>query len=273
MRFFIIKTKQLIQILLAFALFVSCSPRVDAPGGSKLDSAIFLYISGNYEKAASELNTLKQTLTSDSDRINAYLYLGRCYEAMGQYDHAATAYSEGMMVGGDVIFKEHIERLRLRFESDPAYAQKHGDMTRARLASLIRGMCLSGEYAPPEATQRNVNAATTARPADISNHWAKGAIEQMIDAGIMNVLADSLFHPEEKVTHASFYFIVQRLTRLPSFGARDMDELFPHGFDSILQLQLGALRGEQPRERVYISGKEAVAVLDKLTRGWAAQDE
>jgi hypothetical protein len=256
------------HIILISLLLVSCSPKVDTPAGSKLDSAISMFISGRYEQASEQFEKLKLTLPSQEGKLEAYLYLGRCYEAMGRYREAADAFTEGMMIGGGAPFQDHLDRLRIRFEADPAYAQKHPHLTRAQLACLIRGMILPGAAAGAPGAAWRSGAMQSVEPSDIGSHWAKESIELLLDSGVMLALPDTMFHPDEKVTRAAFYFIVQRIRKLPALDGGGSEDPFPDGFDPILQSQLEALQGRRPEEEVYISGSEAVSVLNRLKQGW-----
>jgi tetratricopeptide (TPR) repeat protein len=256
------------QIFLAVLFIVSCSSTVESPGRSKLDSAIYLYISGRYEEAAEQFDKLKRALVSEEDRQNAYLYLGRCYEAMGRYEDAADAYSEGMMIGGKLPFRDHIDRLRLRFEADPGYAQKHKHLTRAQLACLIRSMILPGGAEIPREGLAKDQPVSYLPPADIESHWAKDSIEILLESGVMAILPDSLFHPESRVTRAAFFFIVQRIRQLNSLDDSGFEDLFPDGFDGILRLQLEVLQEKRPGDDVFISGMDAVSVLNELKQNW-----
>jgi tetratricopeptide (TPR) repeat protein len=257
-----------LHICLILLLLVSCSPKVDTTDGSKLESAISLYISGRYEEAREQFDRLKRTLPSEEDRLEAYLYLGRCYEAMGRYQEAADAYTEGMMIGGSAPFRDHIDRLRIRFEADPVYAQKHPHITRAQLACLIRGMILPGAVAAVPRKDEAGGPAQSTMPSDIISHWAQESIELLLDSGVMVALPDSMFHPDAKVTRASFYFTVQRIRQLYVLNDDGAENLFPGGFDTILRSQLDVLQERRPEEDAYISGREAVSVLDRLKQGW-----
>jgi tetratricopeptide (TPR) repeat protein len=256
------------HIFLILLLLVSCSPKVDTPVGSALESAISLYISGRYEEASEQFDRLRRSLPSEEGRLEAYLYLGRCYEAMGRYQEAADAYTEGMMIGGAAPFQDHIDRLRVRFEADPAYAQKHPHLTRAQLACLIRGMILPGAVAGSPRTYAQDGPALSVTPSDIASHWAKESIELLLDAGVMVALPDSLFHPDAKVTKAAFYFIVQRIRQSYSWVGSEDEELFPNGFEALLRSQLEVLQEKRPEADAYISGSEAVSVLNRLKKEW-----
>lgn len=170
------------------------------------------------------------------------------------------------MLGGEAPFRELIDGLRLRFEADPSYARKHPFLTRAQLACLIRGMVFPGSALPQQPS--SAGAPPAVQPFDIASHWAKESIEIVLNAGIMDVLPDSMFHPEAKVTKASFYFIVQRIRRTASLNDQDGDDPFPGGFEAILRMQLDVLRDEQPAGGADLSGQEAVSVLDRLKQGW-----
>lgn len=256
------------RIFLGLLFLVSCAPKVDTSSDSKLESAISLYISGRYQEAIEQFDEVKRTLPSAADRLDAYLYLGRCYEAVGRYQEAAEAYTEGMMIGGEAPFQDHIDRLRIRFEADPKYAQKHKHLTRAQLACLIRGMILPG--APPMQSDRLTDNGPDRffRPSDIASHWAKESIELSLNYGIMAVLPDSMFHPEAKVTKAAFFFIVQRIRQMFSLEGGGIEESFPDGFDEILRTQLDVLEEKRPGDDAYISGREAVSTLDRLKQDW-----
>jgi tetratricopeptide (TPR) repeat protein len=256
------------HISLILLLLVSCSPIDDGPVGSELNSAISLYITGRYEEASEQFDRLKRALPAEEDRLEAYLYLGRCYEAMGRYQEAADAYTEGMMIGGAAPFQDHIARLRIRFEADPAYAQRQPHLTRAQLACLIRGMILPGATAAAPITRDEDGTASSVLPSDIASHWAQESIEVLLNAGVMVALPDSMFHPNEKVTQAAFYFIVHRIRRWVAWNDSGAEGLFPNGFDAILRSQLEVLREERPEKDAYISGREAVSVLDRLKQGW-----
>ena len=84
----------------------------------------------------------------------------------------------------------------------------------------------------------------------------------------MTVLADTMFHPESRVTRASFFFIVQRIRQMNSRDDKGCEDLFPGGFDGILHLQLEALQEKRPVDDAFISGMEAVSIMNELKQDW-----
>lgn len=191
------------------------------------------------------------------------MYLARSLEALGDYAAARDALATGMMVSGDIPFYDHMQQIRSRSEADPEYALRHPSLTRAQLACLIDGWIDRRGFDRAIGSGNAPGASSEDLPADVNGHWAKGAIERMISARIMRTLPDLLFHPEEKVTRAAFFFIVRRLQVKFAPHEDALEDLFPGGLERILHEQLAA-NGEEAKQ-VYLSGREAVTVLDKLS--------
>ena len=61
----------------------------------------------------------------------------------------------------------------------------------------------------------------------------------------------------------TFYFVMRRAEALLPDGHSSQEDLFQGGLEPILQNQLDAMR--QQKERVFISGNEVIAILERLT--------
>ncbi len=256
---------RLSQIIVAVLFVASCSPRTTSPGASALESAIVFYISGDYEEARDRLIGLIQKLEAETDLETAYLYLGRCYEALGDYRAAVDAYTSGLLIGEDELFQEHLQVLRGRTDTDPSFVRKQKNISRAQLACLIDAW-FSGRRDFGEgwsSSKLRNEKESRSLPSDIRAHWAREKIERVLRTDIMRILPDSLFHPDEKVTRSAFYFVIRRAEALLPNDHRSQEDLFPGGLEPILQDQLNAMRRQE--ERVFISGNEVIAIFERLT--------
>ncbi|MCD6117831.1 S-layer homology domain-containing protein [bacterium] len=65
--------------------------------------------------------------------------------------------------------------------------------------------------APEGRTEMKKKEAEQAKIADISDHWAKTWIAQVVNAGIMEKFPDNTFHPDQKITRANFAMILQNM--------------------------------------------------------------
>ena len=55
--------------------------------------------------------------------------------------------------------------------------------------------------------------------SDITNHWAKDAIESLITLGVMNGMGDGTFAPDKNLTRAMMVTMLYRMTSNPTAGA------------------------------------------------------
>ncbi len=264
MRHIVTKIDLLCRILLTLLYVASCSPKATSSGRSALKSAIVLYISGQYTEARDRLLHIIKQPQADEDRRTAYLYLGRCFEVLGNYDAAVDMYTSGMQLGDARPFYEHIQALRSRFDADPQRLRMQEALTRAQVACLIDRFFGEAQSGQPAARETSCLESIGALPTDIQQHWAREPICRVLRLGAMSVLPDSLFHADEKVTQAAFFFIVSRLRNAIQGDPPTRQSLFPEGFRGIVRRQAQAfLKNGSP---VFISGEDAITILEKLSQ-------
>jgi tetratricopeptide (TPR) repeat protein len=220
------------------ALGSGCSPRGKGANHAALEKAIASYIAGDYERAAHDLDALSRSLESDEDVLTAYLYLGRSYEALGDYVSAADAYSSGRILGGGVVFEEHLASVQGHLRSTPRSVRTQPAVTRAQVAALT--VRLAG-ITDDAVVEREV-------ASDLRGHWAESYATTVVDLGIMDSLPDGHFHPEDAVTLASFYVIVLKASRALGASTAPLGDSFPGGFETVLHDGTTLVTGEQAAE-------------------------
>jgi hypothetical protein len=234
-------------VLFAIAALLCCmgcsSNRGAGKSSGALDSAVALFIDGNYQQAVEAFGKLIDRLDSEEDVLSAYLYLGRSYEALGDYVAAAEAYSTGRLIGGGVQFEEHIVSVQQHLRTSPRSLQVQRDITRAQLAGLI--IRLRGR--PNEFVATDV--------PDLQGHWAREYAAAVVADGIMQVMPDGKFHPDDRVTVAAFYAVLMRAGAVLDVAMDAIDVYFPGGMSGIL-IDGGAER--------HIAGRDATEILQTL---------
>jgi tetratricopeptide (TPR) repeat protein len=191
-----------------------------------------------YEQAIADLESIIDDLDTDDERLlTAYLYLGRSYEALGDYVAAAEAYSNGRILGGGVRFEEHLALVQQHLRSSPRAIQSQKRITRAQLASLI--VRLGGA-----AAEEAVDAP------DMRNHWAREYAGYVVDRGIMPLMADGGFHPEDEVTRAALYITLLRADGSFAIKRDELNVHFPGGYTETLQMKDAFVSGYDATEIV-----------------------
>jgi len=232
---------------------VGCSGRDSKPRGSEeLDSAIALYIAGEYEKAVEALIELTGTLESEGDLQTTYLYLGRSYLSLGDYAHAADAFSSGQLLGGGIEFDQYLDTAQQHLRSTPRITGTQESVTRGQLAALIDnlfGPLLEYQTVPAESA------------ADMQTHWARAYVSRMQAAGIMQPLADGSFRADAEVTYPAFYVTVLRLARAADIPDEAVEAHFPNGMRGVVTSS-GSGLGAQGDAR--LTGSEATRILESL---------
>jgi tetratricopeptide (TPR) repeat protein len=248
--------KKVLVLLLAAATFVAhgCSSRDVERGGSKqLDSAIALYITGQYEQAVDDLIELTGKLESDEDLRTAYLYLGRSYMSLGDYAAAADAFSSGRLIGGGIEFDQHLLTAQQHLRTTPKIIGAQEALTRAQMAALLYS--LFGDEPQDD---------TGTGAADMQQHWAKTYMLRMQAAGVMEALPDGDFHPDAYVTYPAFYVTVLRSARAFDIPAWAIEQHFPGGFRKAISVRRSSRdpQGSGP----WIPGREATEILQSLLK-------
>jgi hypothetical protein len=249
-------------VVLAIVIFFGCgSPRTTVEGKSSLEKAIHYYIEGDLDRAEALFTKVTQQQNSDEDVQTAYLYLGRIYMAQGDTERAADAFSAGRMLGGNIRFDDYFAIVTRGVDVSAAAIAREPHVTRAQLAALI--VTVLGPALP--VGKSDVSRPTTRdRPTDnAEGHWAYQYIETVKSAGVMPVLPDTRFHPDEKVTRSAFYIVVARLVAALDMGAELMREILPGGFRDTLTGGEWE-RGSDPGNE-YVSGQKVVEVLEAVS--------
>ena len=258
-----VRLSSFLPIAVLIVIWVAaCSPRTAVDGEAELEQAIILYVAGDYETARERFNALVGRLQPDDELETAYLYLARCNEALGDYQAAVDALSAGLVIRGDALFQKHFYALRNKIEADPDYLIKQQELSRAHLACLYDELFLS---APKENDVQIIPprlAGTFFLPADVREHWAGERIRRVLMTGAMAVLPDSLFHPDDKVTRAAFFFAARRMESRLLKPDQNVSILFPNGFEPLFREQLAAQ--DNPQLTALITGREAVGLLERL---------
>ncbi len=231
---------------------IGCSPAgVGRDSRSELDAAIGLFIEGRHQEAASHLKKLTGHLDSDGDVLSAYLYLGRSYMALGDYGPAANAFSTGRSLGGGLEFDEHLRAAQNHLRVTPRNMGAQESLTRAQLAALIATTF--------DAWLEDTSDPAAAGVADVENHWAREYVGRVRAAGIMDVLPDGAFHPDDVVTAGAFYLVMRHSVEVFGIAAEILESFFPQGLR-------GAIGGSRAGGR-WVSGREATTVLQSLRLG------
>ena len=222
-----------------------------APGGggiedysSSLDPAIELFVEGRYAEAAARLEKLTDDVDSSEGLTELYLYLGRAYLELEQYDRAIDAFTAGVSYGGTGPFQEYLMRLSRMKESEPGNIARAEKITRAQLALTIDRVVYRAD------------------PGEVSNMAPDES--ETFRRGVMTNLADGEFHGGAYVTRASFYAIVCALLDGGSEGG-SKDRIFPGGFAWVTHIEPGGAP--------FVSGKEAVSILEKVAALGASSND
>ncbi|WP_339845562.1 S-layer homology domain-containing protein [Paenibacillus sp. FSL W7-1088] len=88
-------------------------------------------------------------------------------------------------------------------------------ITRAEMAVIIERILKTQESAAD--VDAEATAATTAVPneaADLTQHWAREAVQRVLAAGIMSVSQDGAFRPNDAVTRAEAVTLLNRLVKI-----------------------------------------------------------
>ncbi len=231
------------RLVLAGLLLIACSPKGSGIGdySPSLDPAVELFVQGRYEEAASAFEALSDRVRSKDGLVELYLYLGRAYMAMGQYDRAIDAFAAGVSYGGGGPFQEYLERLGRMKDGSPENIAKAETITRLQLALLIDRLVLG---AGPD-----VDAPSGAGPS------GETVNSDAVKNGIVTALPDGDFHGGDKVSRAAFYVVVCRLLDRLS-PPMEAERIFPGGF--------GWATSPGPEADGFVSGKEAVFFLQKV---------
>ena len=196
---------------------------------------------GRYAEAASVLEELSGEIKSKEGRVELYLYLGRAYLAMEQYDKAIDAFAAGVSYGGSGPFQEYLTRLARMKESSPENVAKAETITRLQLALVIDRLVLGAST--------DADTPTGVQPSRLFEESAS------VKNGVVAALPDGDLHSGDKVTRAALYAVVCRLLDRMSSPV-SAEEIFPGGFAWVTSLEAGA--------DGFVSGKDAVFYLQKV---------
>jgi tetratricopeptide (TPR) repeat protein len=195
-----------------------------------------LFVEGNYAEAVERLEELSQKLRSKEALAETYLYLGRGYMALGQYNRAIDAFTLGAAYGGPSPFREYLQRLSLIVESAPENITRADKITRGQLAVTI---------------DRVIYDRSPGQNGDLPEYGRDqvgGCVS--VQRGMMSKLPDGSFHAEDHVTRGQFYVVVSRLlnAEVKSTAA----DVFPGGFDWVTG-------GPS-----FVSGREVISILERV---------
>jgi tetratricopeptide (TPR) repeat protein len=235
------RTGALISALLTLGLFlISCAsgPRGGRP--SDLNRAIESFIAGDYQDAAERLEAMTKGAGPDEDLGEVYLYLGRSYIALEQYSQAIDAFTTGKANGGGPVFDEYLRRMDLLVSGAPSVVATSIHMTRGQLAAVIDRMFYE---ASADAGASSAGVVTSL---------------QSVQRGIVPVLPDGAFHEEALVTRAALYAALARLLGDKGAGVPAVQGLFEGGYAWVLS-------GADETEASYVSGREAIAALERVS--------
>lgn len=213
---------------------------------SSLEPAIELYVDGKYDEAVDRLEELTRKLSSEENLAQTYLYLGRAYMALGQYDRAIDAFTLGSAYDGDNLFREYLRRLSLVIQSSPEKIAGAAKVTRGQLAITI---------------DRVIYGRAPGEGGDLPKYEGDdlgGCLS--VRNGMMSVLPDGKFHAGDHVTRGQFYVVVCRLLDREANSA-GATAVFPDGFNWATG---GGHEARDPKERLFVSGQEVVAILERV---------
>ncbi|UCG52988.1 MAG: S-layer homology domain-containing protein [Candidatus Latescibacterota bacterium] len=249
-------------VVLATVIFSGCaSPKTTVEGRSSLERAIHYYIEGEWERAEALFAEVTQQQNSDEDVQTAYLYLGRIYMARGDNERAADAFSAGRMLGGNIRFDDYFALVTRGLDVSAATIAREPYVTRAQLAALI--VSVLGPALGVERGDDPAPVAGVGRTEDIDKHWASEDIKSIKAAGVMRMLPDGRFHPDEKVTRSAFFIVLSRLVTALDLDTEVMREIYPGGFRDTLARRDAGL-GKDPSNEL-VSGREVVEGLQTLS--------
>jgi len=256
-----ISTSRVIVVCL-LALGGCGPPSTTVVENASLDKAIASYIDGDLRRAEALFNEIIEQGRADDDYRTACLYLGRIYLAQEDYERAAEVLSAGKALGGDLRFDEYFEIARQHLTALPARIAQLEFITRGQLAALIDRMF--GPLLDRSAQTPDSTAAETAVEVQGGETAAKrDAVAVVSRAGVMPLLADGTFRPEERVTGPAFFAIAARLADTIRAPADAIDEMFPAGYRGTLGPQAAGANGGGTH---FLSGREAVEALEALAR-------
>lgn len=195
-----------------------------------------LYLArGEYEYAVNEFEYAVNTadgskLIKDKVKLkrDAYYRMGSAYKAWGKYIKAQAAFQQVLNIDSTDIkaaaaVKEITEYLAV-IEGKPAIIKEiaaKNEITRADAAVLFlteldiekifRSVQLIKEYRNKTAVTIERNNFTSEPIADVADgYWAKSHIDKAIRLGIMELLPDSTFRPDNKINRAEMAIIIER---------------------------------------------------------------
>jgi hypothetical protein len=211
----------LCAVLTGLTMLAGCSGATRSP---RIDPAIALFVSGQYEQAIERLNDLAASLESEAALREVYYYLGRSHLALGHHHRAIDAFSAGVAYGDTGACVEYLEQLRTVIAGEEKSVVRSERVTRRQLAAAIARRFLGGDSS--DESLRDV----------VANGW-------------MAMLPDGSFHGDAHVTRASLYVVCSRM--LAQWGL-DTGVLGPYREGT-------AVRGGEP-----VSGAEVSSLLDEL---------
>ncbi|MDZ7288344.1 MAG: tetratricopeptide repeat protein [candidate division KSB1 bacterium] len=170
-------------------------------------------------------------LNPNSDK--AYFYMGEAYKNAYQFDMAANAYSKAIAMKGEYAGKANDQWAIVQKIQRAAPGTKIGakialipEIDRADLAVLLleelklaevfakkKQPTFDTEFKAPEDPTKMAQPQAEKLPeaTDISNHWAKNWIVDIIKLGGMEPFPDHTFRPDELITRANYAMTMQQI--------------------------------------------------------------
>ncbi len=194
---------------------------------------------GKYEDAINEardaINDVPKSTVPDKKRatVEGYMTLGDVYKEANRYNEAQDAYSKVLELDktnmkADKAIKDLAAYKSAIAGQRPELQKIAGqkEITRSDVAVLFAlELPLQKVFREaPKPTQAGFRPPTAptmgqteqiktgaALPPDVpADHWAKSFIQECIEKGVLEVLPDNNFHPDEKVNRAEFARLIEK---------------------------------------------------------------
>jgi hypothetical protein len=194
---------------------------------------------GKYEDAINEakdaINDVPKSTVPDKKRatVEGYMTLGDVYKEANRYNEAQDAYSKVLEIDqtnmkADKAIKDLAAYKSAIAGQRPELQKIAGqkEITRSDVAVLFAlELPLQKVFREaPQPTQAGFRPPTAptmgqteqiktgaALPPDVpADHWAKSFIQECLEKGVLEILPDNNFHPDEKVNRAEFARLIEK---------------------------------------------------------------
>ncbi len=179
------------------------------------------------------INQFEDALKIDPESEKAVYYSGMAYKEAYEFGEAANAFSKVIAIKGDFAQEANAEWELVQKIQRAAPGTKIGasialipEIDRADLAVLFmeelkllevlqknQPQIYDTRFRPPtDPTQMQTSRTEQmAAVTDIEDHWAKNWIEDVVQAGVMDVFPGHTFLPDEKITRVNYAMFLQNI--------------------------------------------------------------